>query len=78
MAAIICAQNCFDQRSEVVFYLDLIRVKTPVLQFLLEQWPADIGGVVKLARPVVVKDLREDHGMSMNKIQTVNYLHWHW
>ena len=66
-AAIICEQNCFDQRSEIVFYLDLIRVKSPVLQFLLEQRPANIGGVVKLARPVVVKNLREDHGMSIKQ-----------
>ena len=42
----------------------MIAVEAPVLELLLEQRAAHVGGVVQLARAVVVQDLPEHHRVS--------------
>ena len=39
--------------------LHLVAIQAPVLQLLLEQRPANVGGIVELARPVVIHYLTE-------------------
>ena len=43
--------------------LHLVAVQAPVLQLLLEQRPANVGGVVELASPVVIHYLTEHSWM---------------
>lgn len=47
---------------------DLVGVETPELEFLLEERPAHVGGVVQLARPVVVEDLSEHARVSVKEV----------
>ena len=48
--------------------MHLVAVEAPVLELLLEQRAAHVGGVVQLARAVVVQDLPEHHRMSENNL----------
>ena len=41
--------------------LHLVGVQTPEVQLLLEQWPAHVGRVVQLPRPIVVEYLTYDN-----------------
>ena len=41
-----------DRVGHPAAWLHLVAVQAPVLELLLKEWPADIGGVVQLTRPV--------------------------
>lgn len=48
--------------------LHLVRVQSPILELLLEQGAADVGGIVEFARSVVVEDLAEDGRMAVEEV----------
>lgn len=47
---------------------DLVGVQAPVLELLLEEGPADVGGVVELPGPVVVEYLSKDPGVPVEEV----------
>ena len=63
----------------ICYNTDLVAVQAPVLQLLLKQGSAHIGGVVQLASPVVVEDLTEHTRMPGNeKINRLYIQHCKW
>jgi len=48
--------------------LHLVTVDAPENELLLEQRPANTLGIVQLARPIVVEDLREDARVAIKKV----------
>ena len=48
--------------------LHLVAVDAPENELLLEQRPANTLGIVQLARPIVVEDLREDARVAIKKV----------
>ncbi len=50
----------------------LIGIKAPKLELFFEKWSTDVGRVVQLSRSVIVKDLGEDSGMTIEKVLVKN------
>ena len=54
--------------------LHLVAVQPPVLQLLLKERPAHVGGVVELPSPVVVEDLTEHPRVSA--VERIYWIEW--